>query len=143
MKKISSMRKLAEHLVACEAGSVNTDSRKLLAQPVCDKLRPPLATLMGTTGFRALLTRALARATVRVIALRGIYITPAGVLERLATSEVQGKPAPENEGSVELIAELLGLLCAFIGIKLTLQLVRDIWPALPFNDLDFESGDTE
>jgi hypothetical protein len=41
------------------------------------------------------------------------------------------------EGRVVLLAQLLGLLVAFIGELLTLRLVRDVWPKLSLNDLDF------
>jgi hypothetical protein len=30
---------------------------------------------------------------------------------------------------------------AFIGELLTLRLVRDVWPKLPLNDLDFGKGE--
>jgi hypothetical protein len=140
-QKISSMRKLAEHLIALEAGSADAVGRVLPAEPVCDRLRPHLATLMGTTGFRTLLARALALATPKVAALRAMHVTPQGTLERLAAPAVQGKFAPDPEGSVVLVAELLGLLQTFIGLNLTLQLIRDIWPELSVSEANFEPGD--
>ncbi len=142
-QKISSVRKLAEHLIACEAGTINAGERSLPAEPVCNKLRPHLATLMGTTGFRALLARALARASVKVVALSAMHVTTTGGLERLSAPEGQGTLDPGKEGSVVLIVELLSLLRAFIGINLTLQLVRDLWPELSINQLNFEPGDSE
>ena len=42
-----------------------------------------------------------------------------------------------NPGIVVVVAELLGLLVAFIGEKLTLQIVSDVWPKLPLTDLNF------
>ena len=39
-------------------------------------------------------------------------------------------------GEVLLLAELLGLLVAFIGEGLTLQIVREAWPKLPVHDSD-------
>jgi hypothetical protein len=141
-QKISSMRNLAEHLIACEAGFANAGGLMLPAEPVCDKLRPHLATLMGVTGFRALLTRALARATLKVAALRVMKVTPAGALECLPSTS-QASLAQSGDGSATLIAELLMLLCAFIGMSLTLQLVREIWPQLSVNESNFEPGDSE
>jgi hypothetical protein len=35
---------------------------------------------------------------------------------------------------------LLGLLVAFIGEDLTLRLVREVWPKLSLNNLDFGKG---
>jgi predicted transglutaminase-like cysteine proteinase len=40
-----------------------------------------------------------------------------------------------------LLAQLLGLLVAFIGEDLTLRLVREVWPKLSLNDLDLGTGD--
>jgi len=40
------------------------------------------------------------------------------------------------EGRVVLLAQLLGLLVAFIGENLTIRLVREVWPKAPLNDLD-------
>jgi len=44
-------------------------------------------------------------------------------------------PAPEAEGEVILIAEIIGLLVTFIGETLMLRLVQDAWP-----DATFENG---
>jgi circadian clock protein KaiC len=43
-------------------------------------------------------------------------------------------------GGVALLAQLLGLLVAFIGENLTLRLVREVWPKAPLNDLDLVKG---
>jgi hypothetical protein len=45
------------------------------------------------------------------------------------------------EGCVVLLAQLLGLLVAFIGEHLTLRLVREVWSKLSLNNLDFSEGD--
>ena len=44
------------------------------------------------------------------------------------------------EGRVVLLAQLLGLMVAFIGENLTLRLVREVWPKAPLDDLDFGNG---
>jgi hypothetical protein len=84
----------------------------------------------------------LARATIKVPALRILKVNPAGALECLPSAS-QARLAQSGEGSVALIAELLSLLRAFIGMNLTLQLMRDIWPELHVNEANFESGDSE
>jgi len=38
---------------------------------------------------------------------------------------------------VTLLAQLLGLLVTFIGEALTVRLVREVWPKVPLDDLDF------
>ena len=45
------------------------------------------------------------------------------------------------ESRIVLLAQLLGLLVAFIGETLTLHLVRDIWPKTTLNDMGFDNGD--
>ena len=109
--------------------------------PVSDKLRPYLSTLMGDGGFRALLSRALALATSEVPWLRAVQVKTDGTLEGL--EEVHAKLTPDefHEGRVVLLAQLLGLMAAFIGEILTLLLIREVWPKIPLNDLDFGNGD--
>ena len=40
---------------------------------------------------------------------------------------------------VELVAQLLGLLVTFIGVALTMQLVRDVWPDAPYYGMETEN----
>jgi hypothetical protein len=60
-----------------------------------------------------------------------------GTLER---AEEQLKADELFEGRVVLLAQMLGLLVAFIGEPLTLRLVREVWPQAPLDDLDFGDG---
>ena len=48
-------------------------------------------------------------------------------------------PADFSEGEIVLLAQLLGLLVAFIGMALTLRLINQLWPQLSFNDADFSN----
>jgi hypothetical protein len=52
--------------------------------------------------------------------------------------ELNAKRNPDEllEGGVVLVAQLLGLLTAFIGQTLTLRFVREIWPEVPLDDLN-------
>ena len=134
----SQMRDFAERLIAYESrGSNATGTTTLAALPVCEKLRPQLANLMGHTGFRALLARARARAEAELPLLSAMQVTADGSLTWLDRLEVQADPEELATGSVVVVAELLGLLVAFIGEKLTLQIVSDVWPKLPLTDLNF------
>jgi hypothetical protein len=131
------MRNLAERLIALEArGSKSSETINRAAFHVCEKLRPQLATLMGNGGFRTLLSRALVLATVEVSWLRAVYVKADGSLEGLAELGAQADPEEIAEGRVVLLAQLLGLLVAFIGEGLTLRLARDVWPQLSVNDLN-------
>jgi len=96
--------------------------------------------LMGNGGFRALLSRALALANAEVLWLRAVHVKADGSME--GSEELQPRIDPDDfmEGGVALLAELLGLLVAFIGVSLTVRLLRDVWPTVPLNDSDFAKG---
>jgi hypothetical protein len=75
--------------------------------------------------------------------LRAVRVKADGALEAL--DDAADRPAPVSpqeivEGRIVLLAQLLGLLVAFIGGNLTLQLVGEIWPKVALDDLDFGNG---
>ena len=135
-------RYLAERLIAYEmSGNKSSETKTSAAFFVVEKLRPQLVALLGNVGFSALLSRALALANAEVPWLRAVHVKSDGSLEGLAELESQVDPEEIAEGSVVLFAQLLGLLVAFIGDDLTLRLVREVWPKLSINNLDFGKGD--
>ncbi|CAN5839953.1 hypothetical protein BH20PSE1_BH20PSE1_09270 [soil metagenome] len=135
------MRDFAERLIAYEAReNKSSETKTLAAFHVPEKLRPQLATLMGNTGFRALLSRALALANAEVPWLRAVHVKSDGSLEGLDKLEAQVDSEEISEGRVVLLAQLLGLLVAFIGENLTLWLVHEVWPKLSLNALDLGVG---
>lgn len=108
---------------------------------VFEKLRPHLANLMGRVGVRALVQRALALANAEVSTLRAVKVNADGGLERFDGLEAQFGREATTEGSLILLAQLLGLLVAFIGEHLTVRMVREVWPKLsPPTNLDFPKG---
>ena len=136
------MRDFAERLIAYESrGKKTSGVEDHVAFAVCEKLRPHLATLMGTVGFRTLLSRALTLATEHVPWLSAVQVKADGTLEGLEELRPQLAPEEIAEGRVALLAQLLGLLVAFIGENLTVRLVREVWPQLPFNDSESGKGD--
>ena len=96
---------------------------------------------MGKVGFRELLSRALALANAEVPWLRAVHVKADGSFEGLDELGAQVDPDEFSEGRVVLLAQLLGLLVTFIGEELTLRLVREVWPKLSPNNLDFGKGD--
>jgi hypothetical protein len=95
---------------------------------VCEKLRPPLATLAGVAGYRSLLLRALVLARMEVPPLAGVQIKPDGTFHYSRDFEAQWA-APEAARAGRVLArQLLELLAVFIGETLTFRLVRDVWP---------------
>ena len=117
-------RALVRRLVAYEAGPGNAPAA---AFRVLEKLRRPLSALVGATGFRALLARALTLAKAQVDGLDGLLVKPDGSLEGLASL-----PAEQaSEAGAAVIAQILALLGVFIGEDLTRRLLVDTWPGLP------------
>ena len=135
------MRNFARRLILSEAGG--NKSAKINAPDafnVCEKLRPPLAALMGNAGFRALLSRALALASAEAPWLRSVHVKSDGALGGLEQLPAQLDLDQFFEGRVVLLAQLLGLLVAFIGENLTLRLVGGVWPKARLNDLELAKG---
>ncbi len=135
------MREFAERLITYEARGKPSAITNPAAFEVCDKLRPHLATLMGTAGFRALLSRALTVAGGQIPWLRGLQVRTDGTLDGLGALHAQLAPEEIHEGRIVLLAQLLGLLVAFIGNDLTINLVHDVWPQLPLDYLESGKGD--
>jgi hypothetical protein len=136
------MRNIALLLIRYETpGNSSSETTDTAIFQVTDRLRPHLATLMGNGGFRALLVRALALASAEVSWLRAVQVNADGTLEGLEAPHAHLKPAEFREGRVVLLAQLLGLLVAFIGPGLTSRLVGEIWPQLSADHVDFGNGD--
>ena len=131
------MRSFAKRVMDFEALS-NTSSVAQAAAvfPVTDKLRPHLATLMGDGGVRALLSRALLLATEEVSWLEAMQVNADGGLEGFDALGSQLDPSEFVEGKVVLLAQLFGLLVAFIGPSLTSRLSGEIWPQIPLIEQD-------
>ena len=135
------LRHLAKQLMVYEKlGSKATEAETPVAFPVNEKLRPHLSQLMGKAGFRALLSRALALANHEVPWLRAVHVKADGALEGVDRLRAEITPSEFIEGRVELLAQLLGLLIAFIGTNLTLHLVGEVWPHVPLHNLNFGDG---
>ena len=136
------MRDFAERLIAYEMkGNKSSQTKTAQVFLIGEKLRLHLTALMGKVGFRALLSRALVLANAEAPWLRAVHVKADGSFGGL--DELGGQVGPEKitEGSVVLLAQMLGLLVAFIGGSLTLRLVREMWPKIPLNDFDFGNGD--
>jgi hypothetical protein len=135
------LRDLAGRLTANEMKLSKSSGTKIPAACLAsEKLRPHLAALMGNMGFRALLARALALATEDVPWLRAVQVKPDGSFEGFEDLGTQVDPEELFNGCAVLLSHLLGLLVAFIGEELTLQLVRQAWPELSSNNFDLDEG---
>ncbi len=135
------MRTFAIRLMTFETGESTPAETSLPAGfCACEKLHLHLATFMGNTGFRALLSRALALAAAEVPWLRAVRVKADWSLEGMGELKTQIDRDELFEGGVVLLAQLLGLLVTFIGEVLTVRLVREVWPKVPLDGLDFRNG---
>jgi hypothetical protein len=123
------LRRFARRLVVYQASlrSKSSAGGRHATFQVIDELRPQVVNLMGMAGFRALLSRAIARSSEEVRWLRAVHVKADGSLGGFEEYASLG-PGQFAEGKVVLLAQLLGMLVALIGVPLTLRLVFDIWP---------------
>ena len=137
----SKTRRFAGCLVTYEARAAKPAmSKNLAAYQVSEKLRPHIGTLMGKAGFCALLQRSLVLASQEVPWLHDVAVNADGTLDGWDRPARKNEDTTEQGGTV-LVAQLLGLLVAFIGENLTLRLIVQIWPQLPKDELNFDKGD--
>lgn len=131
----------ARRLLAYEAvagkPSKPTESTAIL---VYGKLRYSLCALVGVAGFRSLASRALTLARTKAPDLSAVQVTADGFLQGLGELEPLSNKDQDEQAGVILLAELLGLLCTFIGVALTLRLVQDMWPDASPDDRNFGNG---
>ena len=116
-----------------------TDQGTPAAFRACDKLRPRLTIMMGEGGFKALIMRALTLADTEAPWLRTARVQPDGALEGLEEIQAQINQEEFLEGSIVLLAQLLGLLETFIGPNLTSGLVGEVWPDIPLKEMDINN----
>ncbi len=136
------LRSIAKRLMDSEIpGTGRARAAVATMFPVTDKLRPHLEVLMGNGGVRALLARALVLASAEISWLRGARMNSDGELEGLEAVTRNVDPAEFFEGRVVLLAQLLGLLVAFIGPTLTSRLIGEVWPQIPLKERDFGKED--
>ncbi len=132
------LKLFARRLLAYEAElSHSPEAPDSTAFRVCEKLRHPLGKLLGATGFRALLSRALALAGAEVPWLRELQLKADGSVEWLVHKDKKLKTQLVDQGEAALVAHLIGLLVTFIGADLTLRIFHDIWPQM--DGLTFET----
>ncbi|MBI3910556.1 MAG: hypothetical protein HY320_06425 [Armatimonadetes bacterium] len=120
---------LAGRLLAYEAGGGQQPQELAEAtQRACQKLREHLSALIGSAGFRALLSRALTLAKTEFPTLAEVQIDAAGDLAGLHEA-AQGEESAGMSGDMAaILAQFLWLLATFIGEDLALRLAGEVWP---------------
>ncbi len=137
----SNLHGLAERLIEFDAIENKNNDDRTSCFFACERLRSPLTHLMGAAGFHALLARSQVLAKEEAGWLQTIRLNPDGSFEGLDEALLQQTPDEQADGKVAMLTQLLGLLVAFIGVTLTMNLVSQIWPNFPLDASSFE--DTE
>ena len=111
---------LARRLVEHEA-SVTPAEQLSAAFRVCETLRQPLSQLVGVSGFRSLLSRALIMSHERARWLKAVHVAGNGTLEGMVDAQARLPPDEIAQGEIFLISNIIRLLVTFIGEELTLD----------------------
>jgi hypothetical protein len=131
------LRELAHHLISAAS---RTDAEAPGIISVVKGMDTVLTRLARRTGSRSLIARAVSLAKASEPSLKAISPSAEGVLESL--EEVLSKAGPEDRFRDEalVVAHLLGLLHTFIGERLTLQLITEVWPDLKTQNDDIRKA---
>ncbi|MCZ8097578.1 MAG: hypothetical protein O9972_06645 [Burkholderiales bacterium] len=121
-------------------GNTSADADVPAAFRTIDKLGSHFSMLMGRGGVQALHARALVLATAEVPWLASVRVVEDGKLEGLAAARATVDAADFSEGEIVLLAQIIRLLVAFIGPALTLRLISQLWPQLPFNAAELRNA---
>jgi hypothetical protein len=128
-------RELARRLIALES---QHDAQPVAgpseAGRVVEKLRITLARFAGAAGYRSLLMRAVTLAKAEAASLAPLQVQPDGSLQGF-----DGIEQKDAEAGVVVVACLLSLLVTFIGMPLTIRLVRDAWPDATLDEKDLRA----
>jgi len=106
-----------------------------------EKLRPYLMTLMSRLGFHALLLRAQALTVNDAPWLAELTIHDDCTFGSTGKRAFKLPTEAVQDGCHLFLAQLLMLMESFIGENLTLQLIREVWPELPLDDLNSGRGE--
>ena len=109
------------------------NSGDVMAFGVCEKLADPLSSLAGNAGFQSLLSRALTITKAEIPRLSMTKVQAEGCVN---LSEIHPHLSAEEAAQAEiaLVANILQLLCTFLGEALVLRILREIWPDAFFNE---------
>ena len=125
---LSSMRSLAGRLLVTRGTDAEPDVPE--AALVDDRLRAALVRFAGEEGFASLQRRALLLAKTELPELR---VAQPGDNGRLTGLEHLPDDSA-GEAAVAVTTHLLDLLVNFIGTRLTLRLLSEVWPDAGLRD---------
>lgn len=127
----SKFRDLARQLLEHERGQRDTPVDLVsTVERTFRRLHENIRNLIGQAGFQALLARAVHLTRTEAVWIQSItiHLEPVFTLTGLAERIESEGGDQVMDGLVILLANLIGLLCTFIGEPLTLLLIGRIWP---------------
>jgi len=131
------VRHLAGRLVAQGAQANRSLKAESMSFHAWETLRVQLGILMGTAGCVSLVARAVALASHKAPRLRDLRVNSDGSMEMTGGSATSVSTDAIAAAEVAVLTELLGLLVAFIGEALTVQMLHEAWPKMALHELDF------
>ena len=137
-------RDLAAQMIAQESsGDESSEAQASAALRACDKLCLHLSRVIGTGGYIALASRALALSRAERGILPTVHISENGSLRGFSEVAINLEPIVAQTDAHSIVTQQLSLLLVFIGEALTVQIVRSIWPDLPLRVTVLGSEDVE
>jgi hypothetical protein len=112
---------MARSLLAANQSPPDSDAKGMLLN---ENLRLSITRLTGADAFSALLRRSVALARAQMPMLQSVKVSADGRIEDLDRLSNHDDPA-RQEAVLAITAQLLELLVAFIGERLTHRLVRE------------------
>ena len=111
------LRVFAERILSSEVSAAANHARAdwPAVLVVCGKIGPHLATLMGTSGLKALLVRTLFLAAKEYPALGALEVAADGSLVGADKGGVQPPVMMRVDAAIIFLAQLMNLLAAFLG----------------------------
>ena len=136
---------LARRVLRHEAGGRAEPAALAEAAERADaRLRARLASLIGQTGYTALLARAVHLAQAEAPALERVSVDALATGAEGGLHGVRefargvGDAGAAEAGLSAILAHVIGLLVTFIGEDLALRLIREAWPELPDGQAESE-----
>jgi hypothetical protein len=120
----------ARTLLASEGGSASdSEACAAAAGRIYDKLDAHLAPLIGRAGVQALFARSARLAQSELVPLTEVAAGADGSTKLRAHLQSL-EPAVAIETAAALFGTFLDLITTFIGERLTVQVLRNAWPAM-------------
>ncbi len=126
----------ARSLLTAEVGEASTAAEVAArVERACEKLEGHLAQVVGREGVRALFDRTIALGTREIPTLSLHAAAPADRPWRTLSSHITAQPPRvARQTAHRVITILISLLARFIGQRLTLQMLEEVWPSIGGED---------